>query len=166
MGGARAESSAPAWEEGEGERARQQRLSREGRIRKISEVAQRKRKLFGHVGVVTMRTKRNNIHLDLSTLDGRTVCKLSGGMSLNGGPNPKHRMRGSVTTAEDMGKQLASMAKERGMTLPVIVQMDGVNPAREFVVRGLTVGGMDVRRFDDITPQPHGGNRLPGRRRV
>ena len=169
VGGARAEGQGAAGAaagagEGkeEGERERQQRLSREGRNRKLVEAMTRKRKLFGHVGVVTMRTRRNNIHVNLSTLDGRTVCKLSGGMM----PGMVHRQRGTVLVAEDMGKLLAQIAKDKGMTLPVIVQIDGINPAREFLVRGLIVGGMDVRRFDDITPQAHGGGRLPGRRRV
>ncbi len=116
-------------------------------------------------GIISIHTSFNNTIAQITDLAGNTVGRISGGQVT------KHnRLKANPTIAMFIGKRLAGMAKDQGMTEFYVrirgkTGAAGSGPGAHAVVRTLTKEGFKIISISDVTKVPRGGPKKKGGRR-
>ena len=122
------------------------------------------------------KSKKHKQHVDTARLHVKatfnntlvTVTSLSGDVLLRssaGRLNYKGARKGTPYAASQIGAALAKDMHAVGIKT-VEINMQGIGPGRESVVRSMQGAGFNVTVLRDVTPLAFGGCRPPKRRRV
>jgi len=117
------------------------------------------------VGIAHIYTSFNNTIIHITDLLGRTIARVSGGMTT------KHdRLKANPTVAMFSAKRAAEEAKEKGITsLYVRIKAKTSSPApgpgAHAVVKSLAREGLKIINIVDNTAVPRGGPKPKGGKR-
>ncbi|XP_068129670.1 small ribosomal subunit protein uS11m [Hyperolius riggenbachi] len=99
-------------------------------------------------------------HIQITNADFKSlVCSSCG---REGFRNAK---KTSSVAAQTVGFAAATKAVDKGISY-VRVIVKGMGPGRQYVLKGLTMGGLEVVSITDNTPMPHNGCRPRKPRRL
>ena len=120
----------------------------------------KKNKLAIDTACVHVKSTFNNTLVTVTTLSGDVLLRCSAGRL-----NYKGTRKGTPYAASQVGTTLAKDMHTLGIKT-VEVNMQGIGPGRDSVVRAMQGSGFVVSVLRDVTPLAHGGCRPPKRRRV
>lgn len=109
---------------------------------------------------VHVKSTFNNTLVTITTLTGDVLLRCSSGRL-----NYKGTRKGTPYAASQVGATLAKDMHTLGIKT-VEINMQGIGPGRDSVVRSMQGAGFVVSVLRDVTPLAHGGCRAPKRRRV
>lgn len=116
-------------------------------------------------GIAFIYTSFNNTIIHITNLLGKTVAKVSGGMTT------KHnRLKANPTVAMFAAKRAAEEAKEKGITSLYIrikakTSSPAPGPGAHAAVKSLARSGLRIINIVDTTSVPRGGPKAKGGRR-
>lgn len=120
----------------------------------------KKHKQFVDVAKVHVKSTFNNTLVTVTTLSGDVLFRSSAGRL-----NYKGARKGTPYVAAQVGTSLAKDMHAVGIKT-VEVNIQGIGPGRDSVVRSMQSAGFQITVLRDVTPLAHGGVRAPKRRRV
>ena len=109
---------------------------------------------------VCIHAGENNTIVTFTDLNGNVI-----GWSSSGSAGFKGTRKSTPYAAKVAAETAASKVKPYGIET-ITVEVKGLGPGREQSIRGLQGAGLNIDAIIDVTPIPHGGCRMPGRRRV
>lgn len=109
---------------------------------------------------VCIKAGENNTIITFTDPEGNVLGWASAGSSGFEGTR-KSTPYAAKVAAENAAQKCAMFGIES-----VRVELTGIGPGREQAMRGLQAAGLNLDAIVDVTPIPHGGCRLPRRRRV
>ena len=111
------------------------------------------------MGVVTIRSSRNNTIITATNQKLQTIRQESGGSA-----GFKNSRKSTSEAAEQASRKLGEYVKARGMST-IVIKLKGVGQGREGAVRGLVLAGLTVTTIHDLTPIAHNGVKKKKRQR-
>lgn len=111
-------------------------------------------------GCVHIRAGMNNTIISITDLEGNLLVQSSAGSS-----GFKGTRKSTPYAAQMAAEQAVEKIKVYDMSA-VKVYIKGIGQGREQAIRGLLNKGLHLISIFDITPIPHNGCRLSGRRRI
>lgn len=111
------------------------------------------------MGVVTIRSSRNNTIITATNQKLQTIRQESGGSA-----GFKNSRKSTSEAAEQAARKLGEYVKARGMST-IVIKLKGVGQGREGAVRGLVLAGLTVTTIHDLTPIAHNGVKKKKRQR-
>ncbi|XP_034040370.1 28S ribosomal protein S11, mitochondrial [Thalassophryne amazonica] len=117
-------------------------------------------KKFEELPIAHIRATYNNTLINVRDIDGKTLVKTSCGAE-----GFKNIKKSTPIAAQTTGISAATKAVAKGLTHVRIV-VKGLGPGRQFAIKGLSMGGLDVVSITDNTAVPHNGCRPRKVRRV
>lgn len=111
------------------------------------------------MGVVTIRSSRNNTIVTATNQKLQTIRQESGGSA-----GFKNSRKSTSEAAEQAARKLGEYVKARGMST-IVIKLKGVGQGREGAVRGLVLAGLTVTTIHDLTPIAHNGVKKKKRQR-
>ncbi len=109
---------------------------------------------------VCVKSTFNNTLVTVTTLTGDVLLRCSAGRL-----SYKGTRKGTPYAASQVGATLAKDMHILGIKT-VEINMQGIGPGRDSVVRSMQGAGFNVSVLRDVTPIAHAGCRSPKRRRV
>ncbi len=122
----------------------------------------RKRKVRKNVvkAMVHIKATFNNTLINITDMDGNSVCSSSGGCV-----GFKGSRKSTPFAAQQAAQKCAGVAIRNGVK-EVGIRINGPGPGRESAISALQQAGLRIASIEDVTPLPHNGCRPPKRRRV
>lgn len=102
----------------------------------------------------------NNTIVNITDLDGNTICWSSGGIN-----NFKGSRKSTPYAATVVGEDVAQRASAMGVK-EVTAYIKGVGAGKSQAVKALRNGGLVINKIVDVTPITHNGCRPKKRRRI
>jgi small subunit ribosomal protein S11 len=109
---------------------------------------------------IHVQTTLNNTIITLTDLKGNVLFTVSGG-SLGF----KNSRKATTYAAQLIGEDIAKKCFQLGIRT-VEVKLKGIGYGKESSLRGLSAGGLFIKKIEDVTSLPHNGCRLPKKRRL
>ncbi|XP_072258808.1 small ribosomal subunit protein uS11m [Pyxicephalus adspersus] len=117
-------------------------------------------KKYDELPIVHIKATYNNTHVQVTSFDYKSLVRTSCGTE--GFRNAK---KSSSVAAQAAGLAAATKAVDKGISF-VRVIVKGMGPGRPHVIKGLTMGGLELVSLTDNTPIPHNGCRPRKARRL
>ena len=132
-----------------------------GPLRPISSIrAEQRIELQSSRNYIHVQTTLNNTIITLTDLKGNVLFTVSGG-SLGF----KNSRKATTYAAQLIGEDIAKKCFQLGIRT-VEVKLKGIGYGKESSLRGLSAGGLFIKKIEDVTSLPHNGCRLPKKRRL
>jgi small subunit ribosomal protein S11 len=112
------------------------------------------------IATVHVKSTFNNTLVTVTTLSGDVLFRSSAGRL-----NYKGTRKGTPYVASQVGTSLAKDMHAVGIKT-VEVNIQGIGPGRDSVVRAMQASGFQITVLRDVTPLAHGGVRPCKKRRV
>ena len=110
--------------------------------------------------MVHIKATFNNTLINITDMDGNSVCSSSGGCV-----GFKGSRKSTPFAAQQAAQKCAGVAIRNGVK-EVGIRINGPGPGRESAISALQQAGLRIASIEDITPIPHNGCRPRKRRRV
>ncbi|MFH0831761.1 MAG: 30S ribosomal protein S11 [archaeon] len=122
------------------------------------------KKLEG-IGIAYIYTTFNNTIIHITDLTGKTISRVSGGMSTK-----QDRLKANPTVAMFAAKRVAEQAVEKGISSVYVrikakANSTGPGPGAHSAVKSLAKSGLRIINIVDTTPMPRGGPKPKGGKR-
>ncbi len=102
----------------------------------------------------------NNTYINITDLNGETVCWASAGTV-----GFKGSRKSTPFAAQRAADNVADKAKKMGVQ-EIDIKVKGPGAGRESAITALQAAGLSVKSIEDVTPLPHNGCRPRKKRRV
>lgn len=126
----------------------------------ITKSAKGAKKVYSASGRAIITSSFNNTIINITDLEGNTVCASSCGLVGFKGAR-KSTSYAAEKAAEDAAKKALALGVNE-----VSVFVKGPGPGRIGAVKMLRAAGLKVRSIADISPLPHNGCRPKNRRKI
>jgi small subunit ribosomal protein S11 len=120
----------------------------------------KKHKINTDSALVHVKSSFNNTLVTITTVSGDVLLRSSAGKL-----NYKGTRKGTPYAASQVGISLTKDMHALGIKT-VEINMQGIGPGRDSVVRAMQGAGFGITVLRDVTPLAHGGCRAPKRRRT
>ncbi len=121
----------------------------------------KKARVAVHEGVAHVQASLNNTIVTITDALGNTLCQLS-----SGALGFKGARKSTPFAAQQVVENVSQTAKELYRMARISIRVKGIGSGRDSAVRAFRNSGIDVTKFEDVTPIPHGGCRPKKERRV
>lgn len=110
--------------------------------------------------VANIKASFNNTHINITDLNGETLCWASAGSV-----GFKGSRKSTPFAATQAALNVADKARKLGIQ-EIEIKIKGPGSGRESAVTALQAAGLSVKSIEDVTPLPHNGCRPRKKRRV
>ena len=110
--------------------------------------------------VAHIKATFNNTFINITDLNGETICWASGGTV-----GFKGSRKSTPFAAQKAAENVADKARKQGVS-ELDIRVKGPGSGRESAITALQVAGLSVKSIEDVTPLPHNGCRPRNKRRV
>jgi small subunit ribosomal protein S11 len=121
---------------------------------------QRRKQSINLLGIIHVQSTKNNTILTLTDSVGAPKAWCSAGSV-----GFKGARRATGFAAQTAAEVLAKKSTRLGF-YHIDVKLKGLGNGRRSSLRGFKLGGLKIRKIQDVTPLPHNGCRQPKQRRI